>query len=236
MAKPVSSAFALGKSANADGQASSERGEFSRRLREASGRKGWSQAELARQAGVPTARVNEYWKGPKVPTADYLFALADALGVYGEWLARGTNRGNPVNVADADQADWVVIDEYDLRDVGELGKGEAKGQTPFRRDWLNRTLGTSTGLWLTRMLSDYPPADLAEGSIIFCSDIGPADLLDRQLCIFRVNHGLVTGRFTYRSDARPPASEQLVLPSQIGTDDDSYVPVARILAKLLMKV
>jgi transcriptional regulator with XRE-family HTH domain len=48
----------------------------------------WSQATLAKEAGVLRARISDLERGERArPSADTLLKLAKALGVSAEWLA-----------------------------------------------------------------------------------------------------------------------------------------------------
>lgn len=200
-------------------------------------KKGWKPADLARFSGVPAKRISDYLKGPKVAGAEYLFPIADQLDVSAEWLALGReapHRPNPLRVAD--DVDWEWIPRFDLRELSDVGKGEAIDRTPFRRDWLATTLGTSVELWLAAILSDYPAHDLFEGDLVFCREAEPVELLDGQLILWRINQGLTIARYSVRAGVggTGPNGESLVTISEVSPEQ--YVPVARILGKLVKRL
>jgi transcriptional regulator with XRE-family HTH domain len=55
--------------------------EFGRRLYRITKTKGWSQADLSRQSGVPKDAVSRYINGKSLPSHENLLAIANALGV-----------------------------------------------------------------------------------------------------------------------------------------------------------
>ena len=112
-----------------------------------------------------------------------------------------------------------------------MNKGECSGNTPFRRDWLNRAFGADRGLWLARLLSDYAPADLAEGDEVILRDIGEDDLQERQLILWRVHGRLAIGRFSATIRPTEPNGEYWVPPVLIGDQEEDMTPVARILGR-----
>lgn len=188
---------------------------------------------LSSETGISESTLGDYVK-KGISRADYAVLIATALGETVEWLVAGRRASG--RLVEAEEADWVTISEYDLRELTDEGKGEPRLPTPFRRDWLNQTLGASAGLWLTRLLSGYPGAGLAEGTLVFCADIEPAELRDRerQLSLFRINGGLVVGRFSNLPvGSIPPGDDLFVYSSQIGHADNQYVPIARILGRFI---
>jgi hypothetical protein len=66
-------------------------------------------------------------------------------------------RGRGDRLIDAANADWIEVEDFDLRQFDDRGKGEPVGRTMFRRDWLYLTLGESSGLWTTRTRARYGP-------------------------------------------------------------------------------
>ncbi len=50
-------------------------------LRDLRGRRGWSQEQLAKRAGVSLTTVNRAERGVRVPTVMTQFRIAEALGV-----------------------------------------------------------------------------------------------------------------------------------------------------------
>lgn len=235
------SSIADNRTAFADYQGPKGGLEFSGRLTTALAKKGWKTADLARESGVPAKRLSDYVRGPKVPSAEYLFPMAAALDVSAEWLALGVEPQPPKGLAvqDADDADWIWVPRFDLRRLNDEGKGAPIDTSPMRKDWLKATVGFSSELWVAAMLADYPAAEIEEGDLVFCREIEPVELQDRQLCLFRVNGALLIARYSaHPTNAPRPGDgigEVYVMFSQIGTGDDQYVPVARILAKFLQR-
>lgn len=194
-------------------------------------------AWLSRETGIATSTLSDIGRG-KTPRADKAVAIARALDSSVEFLMHGAVLAPQPGFApvEVNNADWVVISRHDLRQIDDHGKGEPLDPTPFRKDWLNATLGISYGLWLAAMLADYAPSGLAEGDLVFCQDIQPVDLIDGHLCFFRINGAILTARYSVRprtgiAQVGDRLGENIVTASEIGTGDDQFVPVARILAK-----
>ena len=183
---------------------------------------------------MPTSSLSRYRKGEGVPKSDHLFPLADALGVDPRWLVSGVQ--SPSHLVSADDAEWENLPFFDLRDITDTGKGPALSWTPFRKDWLNRALGTASELYLVQLLSDYHSRlgdrDLREGDLVFCQECEPIDLVDGYVVIWRRDQGIKVARYSLRSRER--IEEDVITPSEVG--DDQFVPVARILGKYLQRV
>ena len=60
-----------------------ELGEKVRNLRET---RGWSQAELAKRAGITKSAISTYEQGIRTPSTDVLFSLAKAFCVSADYL------------------------------------------------------------------------------------------------------------------------------------------------------
>ncbi len=75
--------------------------EFGARLRAARDRRGMTQAQLAEAIGAYPSQISNYENGEKVPEGETMVALADALDVSLDELARGTPREEPDEVRDA---------------------------------------------------------------------------------------------------------------------------------------
>lgn len=75
---------------------------FRQRLKEAREKKNWSQSELARQASITAAAVNQFEKGPRMPSMPILHSLASALEVSLDFLAGETSTPNEFKV----QNEW----------------------------------------------------------------------------------------------------------------------------------
>lgn len=176
-----------------------------------------------------------YWDGTRLPPSDTLITLSETLGVSPAWLIRGGDRGAGLLVA-ANDADWVSVDEFDLRNLSDHGKGAAISRTVIRRDWLYLALGDSAGLWIARLLSAEHSLGLPAGAAIFCKDhsVGEAPV-EGQHYIFRVNGGVVLGRFSFRGTG--PAigdriGEAVVTPADLLDGDHQHFIVAHVLGAL----
>lgn len=210
--------------------------EFAARLRAAITSVGWKDAEVARRANMSTSALSRYTNGQSFPNSEQLFPLCDALSIDPRWLINGTVPPRASALADAQDAEWESVPFFDLREMSDTGKGEPQSWTPFRKDWLNRTLGTSFDLYLVRLLSDYRSRtgdrDLLEGDLVFCREIEPVELVDGYVCIFRRDQGLKVARYSLRPAER--VDEDVITSAEIG--DDLFVPVARILGKFLQRL
>ncbi len=199
--------------------------------------KGWKNKDLSRESGVPEKRISDYLRSGKVPSAEYLFPLAEALDVSAEWLALNKRPKPPAAPAiGVEDAEWEQVPLFDLRELTDTGKGEAQSWTPFRKDWLNRNLGTAFDLYLVRLLSDYHSRtgdrDLQEGDLVFCREITPIELQDGHVVIWRREQGLKVARYSLRQ--RELVQEDVITPEEVG--DDLFVPIARILGKFLQRM
>jgi transcriptional regulator with XRE-family HTH domain len=74
--------------------------EFGARLRAARDRRGMTQAQLAEVTGAYPSQISNYENGEKIPEGETMVALADALDVSLDELARGTPREEPDEVRD----------------------------------------------------------------------------------------------------------------------------------------
>lgn len=208
---------------------------FKDRLAAAMDDKSWGNKDLSEASGVPAKRISDYLRTGKVPSAEYLFPIAEALDVPAEWLA--LNRRPKLSaspVSSIDDAEWESVPFFDLRNVTDTGKGKAQSWTPFRKDWLNRTLGTSFDLYLVRLLSDYQSRngdrDLSEGDLVFVREITPGELADGHVVIWRREGGLTVARYSVR--ARDEGD--VIHPQEVA--DDQFVPICRIYGKFLQKM
>lgn len=216
-----------------DGQAPSAFGE---RLRVRASEVGLGMAELGRAAGVKKQSMSGYWNGERLCGSDKLFSLSDALRVNARWLISGTGPKTGGDLVSVEDADWVDIPFFDLRNVTDTGKGEAQSWTPFRKDWLNRTLGTAFDLYLVRLLSDYRSRlgdrDLSEGDLVFVREITPAELAEGHIVIWRREGGIVTAR--YSMIRRGQDEGDVIYSDEVG--DDQFVPICRIYGKFLQRI
>ncbi|SCW61383.1 hypothetical protein SAMN02927924_01660 [Sphingobium faniae] len=166
-----------------------------------------------------------------------MFPIAEALDVPAEWLALNRRPKTQTSaVIDADDAEWERVPFFDLRNITDTGKGPVQSWTPFRKDWLNRTLGTASELYLVRLLSDYHSRlgdkDLYEGDLVFCRECEPTELVDGYIVIWRRENGLKVARYSLRPRER--GEEDVITPDEVS--DDQFVPIARILGKFLQRI
>lgn len=194
---------------------------------------GW----LAGKTGIPASTLSDYvQKG--ISKADNAVKIADALGVSVDRLLTGRTLEQHVAapVVSVDDAEWVNIPYFDLRNISDTGKGAPISWTPFRKDWLNRTLGTASELYLVRLLSDYESRrgdkDLSEGDLVFCRECEPSDLVDGYIVIWRRELGLKVARYSLQSRDREEGD--VIYGDEVS--DDQFVPIARILGRLLQRV
>lgn len=96
---------------------------FCQRLKDARSKKGWSQAELARNAGITPAAVNQFEKGPRKPSLPILHSLASALEVSLDYLAGETDQTNEFKV----QTEWVEF-YRNFQDLSEKDREILKAQ------------------------------------------------------------------------------------------------------------
>lgn len=178
--------------------------------------------------------MSSYVKGRSFPNAEQLIPLCDVLGVEPRWLVSGVNARQ--SVVAIEDAEWEEVPLFDLRNVTDTGKGEPQSWTPFRKDWLMRTLGTAFDLYLVPLLSDYRSRlgdrDLHEGDLVFVREITPAELTDGHVVIWRRDGGLKIARYSLQQRDREEGD--VIYPSEVS--DDQFVPICRIYGKFLQRV
>ncbi len=194
---------------------------------------GWLHSET----GIALSTLSDYvLKG--ISKAENAVKIADALDVSVDRLltGRSPDRMPAAPVADAADADWENVPFFDLRNVTDTGKGQPQSWTPFRKDWLNRTLGTSLELYLVRLLSDYRgrhgDRDLVEGDLVFVREITPAELIDGHVVIWRREGGLKVARYSLQQRDREEGD--VIYPGEVS--DDQFVPICRIYGKFLQRI
>lgn len=226
------------KSGLLDRQADRSATAFGERLRLRAGELGLNSAEIGRRAGITKQTMQGYWAGDRLCGSDKLFALADALDTDPRWLIEGHRTSARPVLIDAADADWVEIERFDLRNLTEFDKGAVLEQLPFRRDWLNRRLHRSSGLWMTELPGDYEALGLYEGDIVICSDIITGDgPRDGWLCIFRSIGGLFVARYLAAEGiarAGERIGESYVAASHVISGE--VQPIARVHAQLLARL
>lgn len=196
---------------------------------------------LARKTGIPSNTLWEYTKPGKYPKADKAVIIAETLDTSVEQLFGGRrNRG--AHIVAADNADWVNIPVYDLGALTDTSKGNRSATVPVRRDWLNRRLLRSDGLWLTELPSDYESINLAEGDVVICSDLVAgvgAGAQEGWVCIFRGEGGPFVARYSNRSAAELRAAAEATGETFVGAADlqgGDVQSIARIHGRMLARV
>lgn len=221
-------------SQNKDGQAANAKVAFGERLRAKIEASGLKDAEVARRSGISTSALSSYTKGRSFPNSEQLIPLCDVLGAEPRWLISGIEQ--PRSIVSVEDAEWEDVPFFDLRNVTDTGKGEPQSWTPFRKDWLNRTLGTAFDLYLVRLLSDYRSRlgdrDLSEGDLVFVREITPAELADGHVVIWRREGGLKVARYSLQQRDRDDGD--VIYPGEVG--DDQFVPICRIYGKFLQRI
>lgn len=243
------------ESTNVDSQAAFVH-EMARRIRERAESMNVRPSDLADAIGVKRSAMTNYWSGKRPYPVETVTDIADKLNTNVDWVLRGGDAApRSTSLVSADDADWVEVPEYDLRAITEQDLGRAIAHAPIRRDWLNLHFRATSSLWLTRLLSDYPAADLDEGALVICRDISTADLAEGNICLWTVQDKVVIGRFSVLPDtARGDAPAQpgrylggyldpalgnvadlLIPPSRIG-EDGPYRLIGRILGVMIRPV
>lgn len=183
---------------------------------------GW----LARETGQAENTIRDAIRRG-VAKAELAVTIAGAVDRSVDWLLTGAQRSNgPALVAAAD-ADFVGLPRFDLSQITEAGRGNRIETIPFRKDWLNRRVGTAQGLWVAELPSSYEELGLNEGDAVICSDLARNEVPpDNTTCIF-----LGDGLFVARFRTRPIAGDA----RQVGPVDlaEGVQPIARIRARLL---
>lgn len=193
-------------------------------------------AWLAEKSAIPINTLRDYVQRG-VAKAEAAVAIARALGVSVDWLLTGEDRTEPARstLLPTEQADFEWVPRFDLRDVRDDGKGERVDETPMRKDWLTQRLGTSSELWLTAILSDYPALDLAEGDLVFCREAEPQELLNGQLILWRINQGIIVARYSVAAGAGQITMDGDNVVTAREVSPEQYVPIARILGKFMQR-
>lgn len=220
---------------------------------------------LADQIGMSDSTLGDKLARGKISSEDAI-AIARVLGRSLDWLLLGgSDARTPViggGLVLATDADWIELPEYDLREISDEGLGSPASLTPIRRDWLYGTFRASSDLWLTRLISDYPPAQLSEGDLVVCRPITRAQLAEGHLCLWRVAGRVVAGTFStvpdallaasraggddrmpaggafaaYLDPSLPGTTNALVVPPSRVENDGPYHPIARILGVMLRPI
>lgn len=169
---------------------------FGERLRAAMDKKSLTNSELASKSGVSRQLISEYANGLKVAGADNLFSLADALEVYPRWLIRG--EGEMAPPANSDDS-MVALPRYDVFQFNEYGKGEPVETVRLPAAWLQASVKTTRGLWLTEMPSDALPEVAKAGETVICRD-PDQPLQERRVYIALLDNRPIVRRVTFRPE------------------------------------
>lgn len=203
---------------------------------------------LAAQAELPDSTIGDAIKRG-VSRADVAVKLSRALGVSLDWLLTGAaKKKTGFDLRPVEDADWVDVPEYDLREMGDDTLGAALTSISMRKDWLSATFRVSSGLWLTHLTSSYEPAGLSEGALVVCRSVDLPDLSEGHVCIWRFHTSLVVGRFSVVPDALASsrldgiggryaaAADVVISPSQVGEGPDQYRLIGRVMGVLLRQL
>ncbi|NML88383.1 helix-turn-helix transcriptional regulator [Sphingobium sp. TB-6] len=186
-------------------------------------------------AGIKPSALSNYWSGKRPFPTEHLSQMAEVLRTNVDYLLTG-KRAVSTAVADVADAEWEMVPFFDLRELTDTGKGEPISRTPFRKDWLNRTLGTASDLYLVRLLSDYESRrgdkDLREGDLVFCRECDPSDLADGYIVLWRREQGLKVARYSLQPRNREEGDT--IYPEEVS--DDQFVPIARILGRFIQRI
>lgn len=192
---------------------------------------------LVRETGFGDSTIRDALRrGPA--RSDVALAIAKALNVSVDWLLGGAAPRTSAAIADASSADWVEVPEYDLRELTDHSRGPIVSSTPIRKDWLNRTLGQSSGLWLGRLPADLARLDLREGDLVFVRDVELGEAQDGAIYIVRIWGHLTVARIEVipsSAGSREP-DDRVISLKDIGTDDGQAILVARVLGAPLRRL
>lgn len=183
---------------------------------------GRSVAWLAKESGVNDGTLRNYLRGTQ-PTIIPAVQIASALGTTLDWLlggigpktkaeadrARLAERTVGRELFDAAEAEWVFIPFYSFESYFDSYAPNIRETYPVRKDWLNRSFGTSTGLWMTHMPSDDLPDVAAAGETIICRNVrdisaGGVFILGVDGSLFARRLSGIDGDYFFESD-RPDA-------------------------------
>lgn len=194
---------------------------------------------LVRETGYGDSTIRDALRRGPV-RSDVAMAIAKALNVSVDWLLSGSSSRSSASVADVSSADWVEVPEYDLRDLTDDSRGSLVSTTPIRRDWLNRTLGQSSGLWLGRLPADLVRLDLREGDLVFLRDVEPGEVHDGAIYIIRLWGHLTVARLEVIPGRERPSAigtdDRTITLRDIGPDDGQAILVARVLGAPLRRL
>lgn len=205
------------------------------RVRERAKSLNYNASSFGSAVGIKPSVIANYWTGKRPFPAEALPRMSEVLNTSVDYILSG-RRQQSIALADAEDAEWEQVPLFDLRNVTDTGKGEPQSWTPFRKDWLNRALGTAFDLYLVRLLSDYRSRlgdrDMHEGDLVFVREITPFELADGHVVIWRKEGGLKIARYSLQQRDREEGD--VIYPSEVS--DDQFVPICRIYGKYLQRV
>lgn len=209
------------------------------RIRARADQLGLKAADICRLAEIKPQTMSGYWAGSRPVPSEKLFAIADALRCSARWLVAGVEDNSTLRAVD--DADWMEIEEFDLRGMTDQELGPVISTTPIRRDWLYRTFGRSSGIWITRLPNDLPKLDLREGDQVFARNVEQGEAQRGGLYIIRVWELIAAVRIdllrsTQMNSIEQNLEEHTLAPRDIGTEDGKAVPIARILGAPLRRL
>lgn len=216
-----------------------DRAAFAARLKARISELGINELALSRAAGIPKSSLNRWTGGESVPSSEQLFPLSDALGVSARWLLYGG--AGRTHLADSADVDLVELPEHDLRELTDETRGPIVSTTPVRKDWLNRMLNQSAGLWLGRLPADLPRYELREGDLVFLRDVEPGEAQDGATYIVRIWGHLTVARIdamlmSRMNSAEANVQDRALAPRDIGTEDGQAILIARVLGAPLRRL
>lgn len=207
--------------------------QMARRVRERAKELNLNATSLGVELHLKPSAMGNYWNGKRPYPAEAIARMQETLSTSVDYLFTGRRIASAA-VANVEDAEWEDVPFFDLRNVTDTGKGEPQSWTPFRKDWLNRTLGTSFDLYLVRLLSDYKSRagdrDMAEGDLVFVREITPGELADGHVVIWRREGGLTVARYSLRDRDEG----DVIFPHEVA--DDQFVPICRIYGKFLQRI
>jgi len=193
---------------------------------------------LAKETGISESSISDYVANG-IAKADAAVSIASALNVSVDWLLTGS--GQSSDLLSVEDADWVEVHEHDLRELTDESLGPVVSTTPFRKDWLYRTFGRSSGFWLAKLPADLPRLDLRQGDPVFLRDVEDGEAQDGATYIVRVSGHLTVARIDAMLSAQmKPIERNLedrrLAPRDIGPEDGQAALVARILGRPLAPI
>lgn len=218
--------------------------DFAGRLKTAAKKKGWGVTELAGKLGVARGTLNRYWAGDRLPSADLLFEMADALEVTARYLIEG--RSDPSSLSDRratyrsetddegiSRGDEVQIAEIDLRwGLGATyidGPAEAQKRT-FSRQWLRQfTRADPEQLFWTIGDGDSMEPTIRSGEVILIDASQQTPRFGDGIWAVAIGEIGMIKRLHFSDGKVQLLSDNQLVPPAIAGDDELHI-VGRVLA------